>query len=679
MKDQKYKYVKSFEEYKLIIPGYPEGSDLTILNTAYIGRTKNQNTDMWEKDYISILFRDNKTGAKKVHIIEEPLHTFYAVDETKRAIPSYSLFFSSKDDVKPITCRHADILKCVAEITGNLNLFRDNVNNGNSGANRKLHAEPNILMSDMDVENYYRMLFARSYTNNTFKLKKAYLDIEVDGKSSLNGFPEPGECPINAIAYCDEANNITYQFLLNDLKNPLLQEYKRRLEHGQIIPELKDFVINAVGGIDRGIKFGVDKMEYKVVFFDEELDLIETMFKVINQSAPDFLMIWNMAFDLTYIIARISELGGNPAGIICDPRVPIDFLRFYVDERNKNNYEERGDFVNISSYTVWIDQMIEFASIRKGRKKEESASFKLDAVGEAIAGVRKLDYSHITSDINALPMLNFKVFSFYNVMDVIVQKCIEVSSKDCEFVFTKCLVNNTVYQKCHRQSIYLSNRFAKDFYDYGFIIGNNKNKWNEAPVIKFPGAMVGNPLHVDQGISIHVNGKPTWIFDDTVDFDFASLYPNIILENNMSPNTQIGRVIIEDPENPNKSFSLNEHRDMFETEEDEGIKYVRGGEFIDNLITGNILEFCRRWLGLGDIYDVLDDITEYYNYNAYYGMRLNGYNDGVYFTKESKLEGLTFFDNMEYNSSRQGLYFYNGMERYNKQEMIETIRLGALL
>ena len=61
-----------------------------------------------------------------------------------------------------------------------------------------------------------------------------------------------------------------------------------------------------------------------------------------------------------------------------------------------------------------------------------------------------------------LPYLDMKVFSFYNVMDVIVQKCIEKSTQDCEYIFTKCLVNNTVYPKGHRQSIYLANRFAKD-------------------------------------------------------------------------------------------------------------------------------------------------------------------------------------------------------------------------
>lgn len=672
---KKYRYVKSEDKYQLIIPGYPIGSDLTIINTAYIGRTKNDETGEWQKDYISILYRDNSTGVKKVHIIYEPLYTFFVIDERKKNVPNYNLFFIEREYVKPITCKYTDILKCIAEITGNLAWYNENVSNGNSAENKKLHTLPNIFMSDMNIENYYRFLFSLSYANNVFKLNKGYFDIETDGRYALGDFPEPGEVPINAIAYCDENTNTTYQFLLNDLKNPLLQDYKRAWENGFIEDELKKFVVEAVGGYKKAIKYGVDQMQYKIVFFDDELDLIKTMFKIVNYLTPDFLMIWNMAFDLNYIIARIDALGANPADVICDHRIPIDFLRFYIDERNKNNYEERGDFVNISSYTVWLDQMIQFASRRKGRGRFQS--FKLDAIGEVMADVRKLDYSHITKDINALPMLNYKIFSFYNVMDVIVQKCIEKMTQDCEYVFTKCLVNNTIYPKCHRQSVYLANRFAKNFYEYGFIIGNNKNLWNEKPNIKFPGAMVGDPLHNDPNITVMINNRPSLLVDNSVDYDYSSLYPSNILENNLAPNTQIGKIVIEDPNDPNKAFSLNEHQDMFSSDE-EVAKYSRGGEFIDNLITGNILEFCRRWLGLGDIFDVLNDIQEYYSYNKQYGLPLFGQDNPVYFTKSSMIDAIIIEDNPAY-SMRPALNFYNSLDNNIKDTLIEKIKLGAIL
>lgn len=503
------------EPFKLLIPGYPEGSNLTILNTAYVGRKKLEDGKV-TKDFIFILYKDCDTGAKKTHIIYEPLFTFYQL-RPEYQVPDHNLSFIEREKVVPRTCKYSDLLRAIAEVTENTQFYMNNISDGNPNENRKLHTCPDIFMSDMNIENYYRFLFALSYKNEPFKLTKGFMDIEADIKYSNGEFPEPGEVPINAIAYCDEAHNTVYQFLLKDLNNPLVQQYKESFNKYDLLGELKQFVINAVGGYKKAVKYGVDKLEYKIVFFDDELEMIDKMFQVVKATTPDFIEFWNMAFDFDYIIARLEVLGVTPESVICDERIKQPFLRFYVDERNKNEYAERGDFASLSSFTVFIDQMIQFASRRKGRGRYPS--FKLDAIGETVAGVKKLDYSHITDKIGELPYLDFKTFSFYNVMDVIVQKCIEVSTQDLEYVFTKCLANNTVYPKAHRQSVYLANRFAKDYYSYGYIIGNNKNLWNEKPTTKFPGAMVGDPLHNDEKIMVYINGRPTLICDNDVDFD----------------------------------------------------------------------------------------------------------------------------------------------------------------
>ena len=503
------------EPFKLLIPGYPEGSNLTILNTAYVGRKKTEDGKV-TKDFIFILYKDCDTGAKKTHIIYEPLFTFYQL-KPEYQVPDHNLSFIEKEKVIPRTCKYSDLLRAIAEVTENTQFYMNNISDGNPNENRKLHTCPDIFMSDMNIENYYRFLFSLSYKNEPFKLAKGFMDIEADIKYSNGEFPEPGEVPINAIAYCDDAHNTVYQFLLNDPNNPLVQQYKESFNKYDLLGELKQFVINAVGGYKKAVKYGVDKLEYKIVFFDDELEMIDKMFKVVKATTPDFVEFWNMAFDFDYIMARLEVLGVDPSSVICDERIKQSFLRFYVDERNKNEYAERGDFASLSSFTVFIDQMIQFASRRKGRGRYPS--FKLDAIGETVAGVKKLDYSHITNSLGELPYLDFKTFSFYNVMDVIVQKCIEVSTQDLEYVFTKCLANNTVYPKAHRQSVYLANRFAKDYYDYGYIIGNNKNLWNEKPTTKFPGAMVGDPLHNDEKIMVYINGRPTLICDNDVDFD----------------------------------------------------------------------------------------------------------------------------------------------------------------
>ena len=503
-------------EYELIIPGYPKGSDLTILNTAYFYGFKDED-GVDHKDFISITFRDNVTGKKKVHIIYEPLYTFYKLkDEYPRL--EHNLFFIEQDKVEPVTCKYNEIRRAIAEDTGNLDIYYDNIKSGNSKANKAFLTDiPDIFASDINIENYYRFLFNKSYTNEPFTLSKGFLDIETDGRYALGDFPEMGEVPINAIAYCDEANNHVYQFLLDDPRNPLIEAYKQSYKNPMQMEKLKNFVINAVGGKKKAYKFGVDKLEYTLIFIKDELQLIQTCFDVLNKTSPDIILIWNMAFDLNFIIARIMKLGGDPLEIICDPTIKNKFLRYTVDLLNKNDYAQRGDVVNLSSYSVWLDQMIQFASIRKGRGA--FSSFKLDDIGQEVAHVKKLNYSHITDDINMLAYLDYEVFSFYNIMDVIVQKCIEKSTNDADYTFTKCLMNNTVYQKCHRQSIYLANRFLKEFYDMGYILGNNRNTGNEKPATTYPGAMVGDPTHNSVHAFIWVNGIPTLLASNLIDFD----------------------------------------------------------------------------------------------------------------------------------------------------------------
>ena len=161
--------------------------------------------------------------------------------------------------------------------------------------------------------------------------------------------------------------------------------------------------------------------------------------------------------------------------------------------------------------------MIHFASRRKGQNKLHS--FTLDFIGEVVAKVRKLDYKHITTNIAELPYKDYKTFVFYNIMDTIVQYCIEAVTQDINYVFSKCNINNTRYSKAHRQTVYLTNRGIKEFEKDGFIMGNNVNKFNEKPTEKFPGAFVADPLKLNGHSKLRIYGRLIEVFDNLDDFD----------------------------------------------------------------------------------------------------------------------------------------------------------------
>lgn len=449
------------------------------------------------------------------------------------------------------------------------------------------------------LKDHYRYRFGKTYKNEIIPIKKAFFDIEVDGINQRNDFPEMGECPINAVTYIDLYKNCSYTFLLRNPDNPLIDEFEEDVKKGIIFPELKEFVINKVGGINKAKKFGIDSLDYQFFFYDDELHLIHDLFILINMNEPDFLLAWNAAFDIPYIIARLEQAFGLPAAeVMCHPDFPVKIAEYEVDELHKNDVGSRGDFATIGMKTVILDQLIHFKSKRKATNFE---NLKLDSIGELVAGVKKLDYSHITTKIAKLPYLDYKTFVFYNIMDVIVQVCIETKTKDIDYVFAKANLNNTRYHKCHRQTIYLTNRATKEFYsDSNCVIGNNINKFKPKPEEKFPGALVGKPENNSDYSKLFINGYAINVADNLDDYDFKSLYPSTERESNMSPHSQIGKIIIDQivwkDENP---FKYD--------------KYCRGGQFIEDFQCGVWIDFCNRWLHFGTFLDVLDDMKEYFS------------------------------------------------------------------
>lgn len=497
--------------------GYPEGSDITILNTYY-SYPKYEDGRKVENDKMVLVFRDNVTGEDKYKVIENPSYTFYRLKEGEK-IPNYNQLFIEKEKVEPVTVPYLKLEAAIAHSVGKDDEYKFNLQNHNKMANKVFHTEPSIFFSDVNIENHYRFKFANSYTNNIFSLRKGFFDIEVDIEHTKGDFVELGECPVNCVSYFDEASDNIHVFILRDETNPLIAEFENDFRSGKFgWQQVHDFITEAVGGAEQSEKFGLTKTTFSFNFFDFEIDLLKSLFATVHQCKPHFCEGWNSsAFDLAYIIQRIYNLGYQPEEVMCDQSWKDKIVKHMVDQRNINELAERGDFTFISGTTVWIDQLIQYASKRKA-KIGSYKSFKLDDIGELETGVHKLDYSHITTKLAKLPRLDFKTFVLYNIMDTVVQKCIETQTQDLEYIFTKCLVNNTIYQKGHRQTTYLINRMANDWYKMGYIIGNNTNKNNEKPP-KFLGALVGNPDNTTDYSKLKVNGSVIWLCDNLIDYD----------------------------------------------------------------------------------------------------------------------------------------------------------------
>ena len=87
-----------------------------------------------------------------------------------------------------------------------------------------------------------------------------------------------------------------------------------------------------------------------------------------------------------------------------------------------------------------------------------------------------------------------------------------------------------------------------------------------------------------------------------------------MLEFNIAPNTQIGRIEIPD--------KVYEHENAYKLD-----KYSRSGEFVENLVSDNIIEYCSRWFHLATFKEFIDDIDEFF-YDKGFGNFSNLVNSG---------------------------------------------------
>lgn len=618
---------------KIAIGRYPEGYGLSLLNTIYHYPKKDQDGN-WQSGAIDLIIKDTNTGEKFLETVVDPLYEYYMLNPDI-PVPNYSLEYAMRDQCKCIKVPYTQLQKDIAERLGRLNEWYNNIKDGNRAANTRMcNYDPAVLMSDMDIEDNIRFQFDKVYENKYTKPTKSFLDIEADVINCKGDFVELGECPINAVSFIDDQTLIIHSFLLRNPSNPLIEKFEKETKTQALHDRLRAFTINAVGGPENARKYKIDQMRCKFHFYDEddEVTMLTHLFNYINNLKPDLVLAWNMAFDIPYIIQRLVNIGADPKEVMCSKDFRYKECRYIIDERNQFNYEERNDYAKISSYSVYRDQMIDYASRRKGQKAIDN--YKLDYIGQITCGVKKLDYSHITTDLAKLPYLDYETFVFYNIMDTLVQYCIEYKVNDLDSAYNNVLLQNTRWSKIYRQTVYLKNRAIKAYYSYGMVAGNNVNA--NTPKTAFPGAFVADPRFNGDYSKLVVNGMVISVFDNLDDFDYKSLYPSITSEYNMSRSTLNFHINI-----PNKVY---EFENRFNRDE---IKWKREAQYTDDFQSHNWIEFFHRWHHFASYEQMYDDVIEY-------------------FTKHTIANGvLTYhdFDNVEFSASASSPFIYFDNER----------------
>lgn len=586
----------------------PPNSDWILFNTMY---HKNiDKTDRRSPDAITLVLKNTNSGKKMVKTITDPNIEIYMAKE-HIDLGYYNHVDIPIDNLDVYDVNYKNKLRDMAKLIDKEDFYWNCIKQKRFSDLDQLLTYNRFFSADRNIEDFYmykcRKHFGDKELNNT---TKAFFDIEADiMKGYLDLKHSEGDAPINIVSIVFDETKTVYTIALRDSDNPLIAEFEKDFETniGEIADELNE---------EYDVNFS-----YKSIFVDTEVELITLLFQLINAMKPDFAVCWNMAFDFQYCMYRLKANGVNPADVMCHPDFDVKECYFVKDIRNFE-IKKKTDWCRCSSYTVFLDQMINYAAIRKSESKIDS--YKLDFIGEREVNINKVDYSEI-GHIKYLPYKNYRKFYKYNIGDVMVQYKIEMKTKDLDDVFYRAYSSNTRFSKVFKEITFLTNVAFHDFEEMGLILGNNVNaiKYQGLENVnilfpddvdpdadddeetvnkdeKFEGAIVGDPkLIMDVGLRMLGLKQSSTLFDNMVDFDYTSLYPSIIRLFNIYKATIIGQLVLD-----KSSITKRELRNVDD-------KYNRGAKYLDDLELNEALHFCHRWLNLPNSLNVLRYFYEY--------------------------------------------------------------------
>ena len=133
---------------------------------------------------------------------------------------------------------------------------------------------------------------------------------------------------------------------------------------------------------------------YEVV--PNEMDAIRAVLRVSHEWKPDFIAIWNITYDISFMLNVCKKYGVDPKDIFSSPEVPKNLRYFKFKEGMKQkltesgkytpiNIEEQWHYIEVPSYSYWIDAMSAHRYIRAGGKSVPGG-YSLDNILEQELG-----------------------------------------------------------------------------------------------------------------------------------------------------------------------------------------------------------------------------------------------------------------------------------------------------
>lgn len=246
-----------------------------------------------------------------------------------------------------------------------------------------------------------------------------------------------------------------------------------------------------------------------------EEDLLLKFIEVWKKYDPDIVTGWNIDFfDIPYLMNRIRNLLGedymnmlSPWGIIEEKK------RMYVMNEDQD-----------TEYIIYGVSTIDYLHAFKKFSFKNYESYKLDHIAEVVLGKKKLDYSEY-GDLLTLYKRNYQKYIEYNVHDTdLVFELDEEEGYITQIMSIAYMARVNFYDAFTSVKLWeiIIHNHLRDQNIVIPLVGKEKRSKNQS--------IVGGYVKVPH-VGMH---------EYAASFDLDSLYPHLIMQYNISPETLVG-------------------------------------------------------------------------------------------------------------------------------------------
>jgi DNA polymerase elongation subunit (family B) len=244
----------------------------------------------------------------------------------------------------------------------------------------------------------------------------------------------------------------------------------------------------------------------------DEYTLLKTFLTDWEENTPDIVSGWNVKFfDIPYLHNRMQKVLGPDLTKKLSPWGG-------VVEREKIIKGQKHIAFDVFGVSC-LDYIELYRWYAPSGKSQES--YKLDHIASVELGTNKIDYSEY-DNLHQLYKLNYQKFIEYNIRDVELIVEMEDKLKLIELAVTLAYDTKTNFEDVFAQTRMWDSLINSYLMDQKIIVPPKERKHKDSA---FEGAYVKEPQV----------GKHDWV----ASFDLNSLYPHLLIQYNISPETII--------------------------------------------------------------------------------------------------------------------------------------------